>query len=282
MPGGVLYVVSTPIGNLGDTTFRALDALKSVDLVAAEDTRHTRKLFERYGIDTALVSLHEHNEDQQARALVERLLGGDTMALVSDAGTPLLSDPGYRFVKEAAEAGITVSPIPGASAITAALCVAGLATDRFAFEGFLPPKQAARRSALSELRHETRSQVFFESSHRILAALADLAEIFGVERPAAVCREMTKQFETILRGSLGELLERVESDAVQQKGEFVIVVAGYESSDDEKLAAGLEMAQALLEYLPPAQAAKVAAKLTGASRRELYEHTGKSEKHELP
>jgi len=273
--GGVLYVVATPIGNLADMTVRAVDTLKNVSVVAAEDTRHTRKLFERHGIDTALVSLHEHNEDQQAPSLIKRMVGGETVALVSDAGTPLLSDPGYRFVKEAAAAGIAISPIPGASAITAALCVAGLPTDRFAFEGFLPAKQAARKSRLTELSREARTQVFFESSHRILAALEDLQDCFGQDRSAAVCREMTKQFETILRGTLGDLLARIGTDTDQRKGEFVIVVAGYESSDGENLAAGLEMARALLDYLPPTQAAKVAAKLTGASRREIYEHIGK-------
>jgi 16S rRNA (cytidine1402-2'-O)-methyltransferase len=207
--------------------------------------------------------------------LVARMLGGESLALVSDAGTPLLSDPGYRLVVEAVAAGIRVVPIPGPSAITAALCVSGVPTDRFTFEGFLPAKQGARKSRLSELREEQRTLVLFESSHRIVQALDDMAEIFGPERKAAVCREMTKQFETILRGSLDELATRVAADRDQQKGEFVIVVTGHDPTEEESLASGLELAQALLEYLSPTQAAKIAARLTGASRREIYEHIGK-------
>jgi 16S rRNA (cytidine1402-2'-O)-methyltransferase len=275
MASGVLFVVATPIGNLDDITLRALETLKLATLIAAEDTRHSRKLLERYGIETPLISLHEHNEEEQAPTLVTRMRGGESVALISDAGTPLLSDPGYRLVKLAAEAGIQVTPIPGASAVTAALCVSALPTDRFCFEGFLPAKSGARRTRLERLKAEPRTQIFFESSHRIVAMLQDLADIFGAERQAAVCREMTKQFETVLRDDLGALAARVENEANQQRGEFVIVVAGHSASQDETVAAGLEMAQALLEFLPASQAAKVAARLTGAPRRTLYEHIGK-------
>lgn len=275
MPKGVLYVVATPIGNLEDISLRAIDTLKNVDLVAVEDTRHSRRLLDRFGIEARLVSLHEHNEARQSPGLVKRLCGGESMALVSDAGTPLLSDPGFRLVRAAVEAGITVSPVPGASAVTAALCASGLPTDRFVFEGFLPSKPPARRARLEELKGEARTLVLFESSHRILAAIEDLRQIFGSERPAALCRELTKQFETILRGSLAELRQRVSGDPLQQKGEFVIVLAGHEAGDDEVLASGLDMARALLEYLPPTQAAKVAAKLSGAPRRAIYEKIGK-------
>lgn len=271
MPAGVLYLVSTPIGNLGDVTQRALEVLADVELVAAEDTRRSRTLLDRYNISARLVSLHEHNEGEQAPVLVERLRQGTTIALISDAGTPLVSDPGYRLVRLAIEAGIVVSPIPGASAVTAALSVSGLPPDRFSFEGFLPAKASARRAVLQSLASEPRTQVFFESSHRIVASLGDLAELYGDDRQAAVCRELTKQFETVLRGSLGEIVERVASEANQQKGEFVVVVAGHEAGADQQLAAGLDLARALLEHLSASQAAKVAARISGASRRDLYE-----------
>ena len=268
---GRLYLCATPIGNLDDMTARAVETLKAVDLIAAEDTRHSGKLLERFGIQARLTALHEHNESQQAAQLVEKLLDGQSVALISDAGTPLVSDPGFRLVRLAAQEGIRIVPIPGASAVTAALSVSGLATDRFVFEGFLPAKQAARRARASELAREPRTLVLFESSHRILAALEDLEAGFGSERQAALCREMTKQFETILRGSLAELRTRLVDEPVQQKGEFVIVVAGHEADTDERVAAGVEMAQALLEFIPASQAAKVAAKLTGAPRRTIYD-----------
>lgn len=277
MNQGTLYIVATPIGNLDDMTARAIETLKSVDIVAAEDTRHTRKLFDRFGIDSRLIALHEHNESQKAGDLVNRLNDGKSIALVSDAGTPLVSDPGYRLVQAAADAGIRISPIPGASAVTAALSVSALPTDRFTFEGFLPAKQSARRASLEALTKEPRTLVFYESSHRVEASLADMQDIFGADRQASICREMTKQFETILRGSLSELSEQVAADSNQTKGEFVIVVSGSERAESEELAAGLEMATALLEHLPASKAAKVAAKLTGASRRSIYEAVAKQE-----
>lgn len=265
-----LYVVATPIGNLEDITLRALEVLATVDVVAAEDTRRTRVLLARHGIDKPLVILQEHNEEHSAPKLVERLLKGDSVALVSDAGTPLLSDPGFRLVQLAIGAGVEVVTIPGASSVTAALSICGLATDRFTFEGFLPARQVARRKRLSGLRNEDRTMVFFESSHRILESLVDLAAAFGDDRRIAVCREMTKKFETVLRGPVVEIIGRIESDPNQRKGEFVVVVSGSEADEDEKFTAALGLARALQEYLPASQAARVAAKLHDVPRRELY------------
>ena len=271
MNHGTLYIVATPIGNLEDMTARAIETLKSVGTVAAEDTRHTRKLFDRFGIGTQLIALHEHNEQEKSADLVRQLQDGKSIALVSDAGTPLVSDPGFRLVQAAAEAGVRISPIPGASAVTTALSVSALPTDRFTFEGFLPSKQSARLASLKALLNEARTMVFFESNHRIVASLADMQEIFGTDRQASLCREMTKQFETILRGTLQQLSEQLEADSNQTKGEFVVVVAGRERDESAELAAGLELASALLEHLPASKAAKVAAKISGASRRALYE-----------
>jgi 16S rRNA (cytidine1402-2'-O)-methyltransferase len=270
-PSPGLYVVATPIGNLADMTYRAVEVLSGVDLVAAEDTRHTRVLFSHYGITTPLVALHEHNESTVAPKLVSRLREGESLALVSDAGTPLLSDPGYRLLKLAIGANVSVRAVPGASAVTAALSVAGLATDRFAFEGFLPSRHSARIAQLQDLRREQRTLVFFEASHRVLDSLVDMAAVLGGQRAAAVCREMTKRFETILRSELGGLPAMLKADADQQKGEFVIVVAGAEPDHDAELSAAVEMGRALQEYLSLSQAARVAAKLCGADRRVLYQ-----------
>jgi 16S rRNA (cytidine1402-2'-O)-methyltransferase len=269
-PTASLFVVATPIGNLEDMSYRAVRVLSEVDLVAAEDTRRTRVLFDHYGISTPLTALHEHNETALAPQLVQRLRSGTSLALVSDAGTPLVSDPGYRLVNLAIEAGIQVVSIPGASALTAALSVAGLPTDRFVFEGFLPAKAAARKASLERLRQEQRTLVFFESSHRVLASLAAMEEVFGPDRPAAVCRELTKRFETTLRGGLGSLHATVLASADQQKGEFVIVVAGAAQNLDLSMAAAMEMALALQEFLSGSQAARVAARLCDVDRRQLY------------
>ncbi len=270
MPIAELFIVATPIGNLGDFTQRAIDTLSKVDLIAAEDTRHSRTLLASYAIARPLVALHEHNEEAMAPKLVDKLLAGESIALISDAGTPLMSDPGFRLVRLAIEKGVRVTPLPGPSAIITALSVAGIPTDRFVYEGFLPARQAARIARLNALCAESRTLVFFESSHRILDCLADMATALGSDRSVAICRELTKQFETVLRGPVAELQERVRSDPNQQKGEFVLVVAGASENVDEKMTQAVSMTKALHEFLSASQAARVAAKLCGVSRRELY------------
>jgi 16S rRNA (cytidine1402-2'-O)-methyltransferase len=274
-PTGRLFVVATPIGNLDDITLRALRVLSTADLVAAEDTRHSRALLAHHGVERPLIALHEHNEEQQSQRLLERLQAGQSIALVSDAGTPLLSDPGYRLVALAAAAGIEVVAVPGPSALTAALSISGLPTDRFAFEGFLPARRSARVKALARLHGEARTMVFFESSHRIAESLADLCESFGCERPAALCRELTKQFETVLRGSLAEIAQRVGADANQRRGEFVVVVAGYSGAADAAFPEALRLARELQPLIGASQAARTAARLMDVSRRTLYEALGK-------
>jgi 16S rRNA (cytidine1402-2'-O)-methyltransferase len=270
MPAASLYIVATPLGNLEDITLRALRILSQADVVAAEDTRHSRGLLAHHGIERRLVALHEHNEEKQAARLVERLLAGESVALISDAGTPLLSDPGYRLISLAIDNGVPVVPVPGASAVTAALSVAGLPTDRFVFEGFLPPKQGARLRRLQALAAEQRSLVFFESSHRIAAFLADLEAAFGGERRVAVCRELTKQFETVLRGSVEAVRQTVESDGNQRKGEFVVVVHGRPEEAGSGLDAALLLARELKESVGASQAARIAGRIHGVPRRDLY------------
>ena len=265
-----LYVVATPIGNLEDISYRAVRILADADLIAAEDTRHSRVLLSHYGITTPTRALHEHNEAQVAERMLERIAAGETIALISDAGTPLISDPGYRLVRAAREADLPVFAVPGPSAVITALSVAGLPPDRFAFEGFLPAKSAARKSRLEALSREPRTLVFFESSHRIEASIGDMAAVFGHDRLAAVCRELTKKFETVLRAPLHEISESMAADKNQTKGEFVVVVDGYEGSEDASMSAALSMASALLEYLPASQAARVAARLNDVSRRDVY------------
>jgi 16S rRNA (cytidine1402-2'-O)-methyltransferase len=267
---GVLHVVATPIGHRDDISARAIETLRRVKVIAAEDTRHTRPLMQHLGIDTPLVALHDHNERTAVDGLVARMAAGDDVALVSDAGTPLISDPGFRLVRAARVAGIKVSPIPGASAVIAALSVAGLPSDRFIFEGFLSAKTGARRSRLAELAGESRTLIFYESSHRILESLEDMRDAFGSDRDAVVARELTKMFETVLDGPLAGLVERVAADPNQQKGEFVVMVAGREEGEEERLAEGLRVFAILKEELPPAKAAKLAAAITGAPRKSLY------------
>ncbi|KFN51292.1 hypothetical protein P873_03225 [Arenimonas composti TR7-09 = DSM 18010] len=267
---GTLYVVATPIGNLADISARAREVLAGVDAICAEDTRHTRQLLQALGIDRPLVALHEHNEDAAAAKLVERLRAGERLALVSDAGTPLVSDPGYRFVRAARAAGMKVSPLPGACAAIAALSVAGLPSDRFCFEGFLPAKAAARRERLAALVGEPRTLVFYESAHRIGEALADLIAVFGGEREAVLARELTKLFETVLGDSLAELAARVAADPDQRRGEFVLVVRGNHDDADARLREGRRLYTKLCEHLKPSVAAKLAAELSGAPRKALY------------
>ena len=267
---GTLHVVATPIGNLGDLSPRALETLKRVDAICAEDTRHTRQLLAHFGLERPLLALHEHNEGDAAAPLVARLLAGDSLALVSDAGTPLVSDPGFRLVRAARAAGVRVSPVPGPSALVAALSAAGLPSDRFVFEGFLPAKAKARREHLQALAAEPRTLIFYESSHRIEETLADMATAFGDDRPAVVARELTKLFETVLDGGLAELARCVREDANQRKGEFVVLVQGAPEAADAKVAEGRRLYARLCEHLPPSTAAKLAADLSGAPRKALY------------
>jgi 16S rRNA (cytidine1402-2'-O)-methyltransferase len=268
---GRLQVIATPIGNLADLSPRAREALAQADVIAAEDTRHTAALLAAAGIATPLLSLHEHNETARAPALLQRLAAGHTVALVSDAGTPLISDPGYELVRAASQAGFAVSVLPGASAITAALAVAGLPTDRFCFEGFLPARAPERRRALAALAHESRTLVFFEAPHRIVAALEDLAHELGGTREAVVARELTKAHETIYRGTLAALASRAAQEENFARGEITLVVHGAAAQDsgvDEQL---LRRAVALLgPELPPGRAAAIAAQLSGATRAAAY------------
>jgi 16S rRNA (cytidine1402-2'-O)-methyltransferase len=268
---GRLQVIATPIGNLADLSPRAREALAQADVIAAEDTRHTGALLTAAGIATPLLSLHEHNEAARAPALLARLAAGHTVALVSDAGTPLLSDPGFELVRSAAQAGFEVSAIPGPSAITAALAVAGLPTDRFCFEGFLPERAAERRRALAALAGEPRTLVFFEAPHRIEAALQDLAAELGAQRQAVVARELTKAHESIYRGTLGELAAAAGREENFARGEITVVVHGASAQAagvDEPL---LKRAVQLLgPELPPGRAAAIAAQLSGATRAAAY------------
>ena len=267
---GKLWIVATPIGNLEDLSPRARDVLAAVDLIAAEDTRHSAPLLRHFGIGTRSVALHEHNERDASGDLVARMQGGASIALISDAGTPLISDPGFRLVRAAREAGIDVSTVPGPCAAIAALSIAGLPSDRFVFEGFLPPKSSARRSHLESLRGETRTLIFYESSHRILDTLRDAATIFG-DRRAAVARELTKLYETVLDGTLPELCDRVAANMDQQRGEFVVLIAGSsEDADAARLTEGKRVFELLRDDLPPGRAAKLASKISGAQRNALY------------
>ena len=270
---GVLYVVATPIGNLQDITRRALEILESASLVAAEDTRHSRKLLAHYGIGTPMLALHEHNERTATAGLLRRLEAGTDIALVSDAGTPLISDPGFHLVRTVRQAGLQVVPVPGPSALTAALSVAGLPTDRFSFEGFLPAKQAARQQRLLELKDTTVTLVFYESSHRILASLGDMLAVFGAARDATLARELTKTFETIHQASLAELHAWVAADSDQQKGEFVVLVHGAEKAAVAVVDAQTErVLTVLMAQLPLRQATALAAQISGIGKNVLYEY----------
>lgn len=270
MKQGTLYIVATPIGNLSDMSPRAVEILKSVSLIAAEDTRHSKPLMMHFGISTPLQACHEHNETQLAPRLVEKLLTGDDIALISDAGTPLMSDPGYRLVDAAHAAGVRVSPVPGACAAIAALSASGLPTDRFLFAGFPPHKQGARQQFFNELATSTESLVFYESSHRVLASLQDMVQAFGGERLGVMARELSKTFETIRRLTLAELVEWVAEDANQQKGEFVIVLHGASSTPDTQSLALEQVLGPLLEELSVKQASHLASRITGMKKNQVY------------
>jgi 16S rRNA (cytidine1402-2'-O)-methyltransferase len=271
VPSGTLWIVATPIGNLEDLPPRAVSVLRAVALVACEDTRHSAGLFARFGIGTPTLPLHEHNEREAAERVLARLVAGESVALVSDAGTPLVSDPGYRLVMAAREAGVRVSTVPGPCALVAALSISGLPTDRFCFEGFLPPKSAARRARLEALAVDPRTLVFYESKHRIVECLQDLAATLGPQRRATLARELTKMHETVLAGTLDELHARVGADPERQLGEFVVVVAGApDDADAARMREGERVLRLLLDELPGSRAAKLAAAITGAPRNALY------------
>lgn len=273
MAEGILYCVATPIGNLEDITARALRILAEVSKVYAEDTRVTRRMFTHFGIQNTLESLHDHNETSRVAQIQRELAEGMSVALVSDAGTPLISDPGYKLVNALGAAGCKIVPIPGASALIAALSVAGLPTDRFAFEGFLPAKSVSRRKLLTGLEAESRTLVFYESSHRIADLLEDMIVVFGGERQIVVLRELTKLYESIYRGTATEILQYMAADSDRSRGEFVVVVAGKvcdESADALAVLNADKVLAVLLEVLPVKQAAAVAARLTGLPKNQLY------------
>lgn len=269
MSFGTLYIVATPLGNLEDMSPRAREVLSRVDLVAAEDTRHTGALLRHFGVATPLIALHEHNEREQTERLIALLCQGRSLALASDAGTPLVSDPGFPLVRAARAAGITVSPIPGPSAVIAALSVAGLPSDRFAFEGFAPAKAAARAAFFEALARETRTLVFYESPHRLSDSLVAMREAFGPERAAVLARELTKKFEQVHAAPLGALVEWVAADENRRRGEFVILVHGAEAVAEA--AADIDrVLQALLRRLPLKDAVAAAAEITGLKKNALY------------
>lgn len=270
---GTLYVVATPIGNLDDMSARALKVLGSVTLIAAEDTRHSIRLLQHFGIGTPLAACHEHNERDEGGRFLTRLLAGDDVALISDAGTPLISDPGYHLVRQARAAGVDVVPVPGACALIAALSAAGLPSDRFIFEGFLPAKAVGRRARLEQVREEPRTLIFYEAPHRILECLQDMEAVFGADRPALLARELTKTFETLKGLPLGELHTFVASDSNQQRGECVVLVAGWSAPDDEQAVGSeaLRVLDLLLAEMPLKRAAALAAEITGVRKNLLYQ-----------
>lgn len=270
---GTLYVVATPIGNLDDMSARALKVLGEVALIAAEDTRHSVRLMQHFGIGTPLAACHEHNERDEGGRFLGRLLAGDDVALVSDAGTPLISDPGYHLVRQARAAGVRVVPVPGACALIAGLSAAGLPSDRFIFEGFLPAKAAARRARLELVREEPRTLIFYEAPHRILECLEDMQAVFGDERPAVLAREISKTFETIKGLPLAELRAFVEGDSNQQRGECVVLIGGWSAPlESEAVSTEAQRVLALLmAEMPLKRAAALAAEITGVRKNLLYQ-----------
>jgi len=269
---GVLYVVATPIGNLADISQRALAVLAGVDFIAAEDTRHSGRLLQHYQITSKTLALHDHNERDRAPDVVARLMQGKSVALISDAGTPLISDPGFHLVRLARESGIKVMPVPGASAMIAALSAAGLPSDRFVFEGFLPSKSTARKKRLEAMGMETRTLIFYEAPHRLLDTLADMVAVLGADRHVVLARELTKTFETIKSDAAAALLEWASDDPDQQKGEVVLLVAGVSvAEDDVPDGEAQRILKILLDELPLSQASALAAKITGGKKKPLYQ-----------
>lgn len=272
-PVGELFIVATPIGNLADMVPRAVEILQNVDFIAAEDTRHSGKLMQHFQINTPLLAYHDHTDEARVQQLLARLQAGERMALISDAGTPLISDPGYRIVHWARQAGIRVTPVPGPCALIAALCASGLPSDRFCFEGFLPAKSGARQAALSAVALEARTLVFYESPHRIEECLQDAVAVLGADRPAVLARELTKTFETFLTGSLSEIAQQVAADANQRKGEIVLMVQGFKAPEQAEVidAEARRVMELLLAELPVKQAASLTAKITGEKKNKLYQ-----------
>ncbi|SNS24572.1 16S rRNA (cytidine1402-2'-O)-methyltransferase [Pseudomonas segetis] len=270
---GTLYVVATPIGNLDDMSARALKVLADVALIAAEDTRHSARLMQHFGLSTPLAACHEHNERDHGGKFLQRLQAGEDVALISDAGTPLISDPGYHLVRQARAAGVAVVPVPGACALIAALSAAGLPSDRFIFEGFLPAKSVGRRSRLEQVKEEPRTLIFYEAPHRIAECLEDMRSIFGDERPALLARELTKTFETLKGLPLGELSAWVAADSNQQRGECVVLVAGWQAPEGDTAvsAEALRVLDLLLKEMPLKRAAALAAEITGVRKNLLYQ-----------
>ena len=270
---GSLYVVATPIGNLDDISARALRVLREVTLIAAEDTRHSVRLLQHFGIETPLAACHEHNERDQGGRFLARLQAGEDVALISDAGTPLISDPGYHLVRQARAAGINVVPVPGACALIAALSAAGLPSDRFIFEGFLPAKSVGRKARLEAVKEEPRTLIFYEAPHRILECLQDMELVFGGERLALLARELTKTFETLKGLPLEELRAFVEGDSNQQRGECVVLVAGWTAPENEDAIGGeaMRVLDLLLKEMPLKRAAALAAEITGVRKNVLYQ-----------
>lgn len=270
----ILYIVATPIGNLGDLSARAIEVLHTVDRIYAEDTRHSLPLLRHHGIETRVSALHEHNEQAQIDVVIEHLLAGNSAALISDAGTPLISDPGFRLVRACRQSGIKVSPIPGACAFVAALSVSGLPTDRFQFVGFAPQKRAARKAFLKSLAEFDHTVAMYESPHRIVDCLADINEVFGGEHEICIARELTKKFETVISGNVASVVAQVASDANQQRGEFVVIIAGSGKENHSESASMVSLDRTLsvlLEHLPIKVAAKAAADLFSVNKRDAYE-----------
>jgi 16S rRNA (cytidine1402-2'-O)-methyltransferase len=276
---GILYVVATPIGNLGDMVPRAVETLQTVALIAAEDTRHSSRLLAHFDIKTPCIAYHDHSDESRVDQLIIKMQAGESIALISDAGTPLVSDPGYRLVRSARQTGIQVVPIPGACAMIAALSAAGLPSDRFAFEGFLPAKQVARCTQLQSLAADPRTLIFYEAPHRILETLQDMAQVFGPEREVVIAREITKTFETIKGDKVAALADWVAADSNQQRGEIVLLVHGAPKQENEALTPEqIHIMKVLLEELPVKQAASIGAKLTGLKKNFLYDWALQQEK----
>ena len=266
-----LFVVATPIGHLDDMSYRSIDVLKSVSLIAAEDTRTSAQLMKHFNISTPLTACHEHNESNKIDILIQKLLNGEDMALISDAGTPLISDPGFKLVRAAQANGIRVIPVPGACAAIAALSAVGLPSDRFSFQGFLASKQSQRLQQLEKLKDETQTLIFYEAPHRILDSVKDMAAVFGADRPVGFAREITKTFETIKKMALGELVEFIAADHHQQKGEIVLVVGGASEEKDIEQEKLDQLLQRLLQDLSVKAASQLAADLTGIKKKIAYQ-----------